>query len=453
MTADRLPPSDLPAERALLSGVLVDSDVLPRVSPIVRPESFYSEAHRRIFEAAESLASVGQPVDIVTVATWLKDRGRLDQVGGVGYLTETLAAAPIASNPEAYAEIIASKHRVRRMIAVAQRIVAEGYEPIADEDAFVDRSESSIHEVAIAQSARTMAETMRATLRRVFTKLHESAGRVGHGYTGVPTGFTEFDEGTGGLHDGETTVIAARPAMGKTGWAMNIASNVAARELGVIVFSLEMPNEQLATRALCSAARVNVLKARTNNFDRYDWSKLTAVVDEIAKPEHFYLVDRPCTLLDMRSIARAKQSDMARSGTKLALVVVDYIQLMQGRDGIKSREEAVSDNARGLKMLSKELGCHVILLSQLNRGVESRNDKRPLLSDMKESGAIEESADCVVGMYRDDYYNENSKTPGIVELVLLKQKHGPTGTVSIGFEASSVTFTNLRQMPEDRAAQ
>ena len=449
----QIPPHDQRAEEAVLSACMLDPDAPVACSAVLRPESFYSEAHRRIFEAVVDLAAEHRAVDVVSIATWLKDRGRIQQIGGSPALTELLNRAPAVANVVTHAEAVARKHRMRKLVLAAQRIVAEGYLPVGDEDDFIARAEQTIHEVGAARAAGMRARSMRDVLRDVFTKLQEASSRSDAGYTGTPTGFEVLDEATGGLHDGESTILAARPGMGKTSLAMNIAAKVAKRGLGVLVFSLEMPNEQIATRALCSEARVDGRKARTNRFDKNDWRSLTAAVQRAIEPEHFYLVDQPSGLLEMRSMCRSKASELARVDAKLGLVVVDYVQLMTTREGIRSREEAVSENARGLKMLAKELACPVLVLSQLNRGVESRNDKRPMLSDLRESGALEEAADCVIGMYRDDYYDQGSKAQGIVELSLLKHRHGPTGTVEVGFEARSTTFFNLRHERDDSHAE
>jgi replicative DNA helicase len=421
---------------------MIDPDAFPKVSPILKPEHFYSEAHRRIYEACESLSEGGKPIDVVQVATWLKGHDRIGQIGGMAYLTEVLNTAPAVANVVSYAEIVASKARVRKLVQICQRITSEGYQPMEDEDAFIDRAETAVHQVS-ADKRRLSVETMRSALQKVFKQIQESDQRREQKYSGTPTGLTVLDDHIGGLHAGEQTVIAARPGIGKSALMMSIASKVADQDLGVIVFSLEMPSEQLAIRALCSAANVDVRKARVGAFDAGDLRAITDAIGPAIRPEHYYLVETPCTLMDVRGIVRARQADMARTGTKLGLVAVDYAQLMDAREGVKNREEAVAINARGLKMLAKEVGAAVVLLSQLNRGVESRADKRPMLSDLRESGAIEEAADCVIGMYRDDYYYEDSKTPGIVELILLKHRHGPTGTIEVGFRAQSTSFYNI----------
>lgn len=448
LTHQRVPPHDLDAEAAVLSASMLDPDALPKVRAIVRPEAFYGEAHRQIFAGCVAVSDGGAAVDVVSVATWLRDHGRLTQVGGMAYLTEVLNAAPAVQHVETYAETVARKARVRRVQQIAQRLAIEAYEPIHDEDEWIDRAERQIHEVAASRLDASPPETMRGVVQHVFEKLLEASKRAEQGldaFTGIRTTFERWDESTGGLHRGESTILAARPGIGKTALLMNVAFAIALQNLGVIVFSLEMPNEQIVMRALCSAAGVDGRKARTGMFDRSDWAKLTPAAQRVSTPEHFYLVDRPTGLLDMKSYVRARASEMAKSGVRLGLVAVDYIQLMAWREGIRSREEAVSENARGLKLLAKEMDCPVIGLSQLNRGVEQRPDKRPMLGDLRESGAIEEAADSVIGMYRDDYYNEESDRAGIAELLLLKSRHGPTGTIEVGFDAKSTTFFNLRE--------
>lgn len=449
----RVPPHDIEAEGCVLSACLLDPDALPRVRTILRASDFYAERHRRIFEACETVTDAGDPVDVRTVCSQLQSTSRLAQVGGVPYVTEMMASTPATANVEAHAELVARKARLRAMQATLQRLVAESYVPTDDEDLWLDRAEQLVHDVGIARPGRTRSETMSSAVEVVFAKLQEASQRGLTGVTGLATGFSAIDEQTGGLFDGESTVVAGRPGMGKTGLVMNIATNVARRGLGVVVFSLEMPNEQIATRVMCSDAGVDVRKARTNKFDRNDWSKLTEAASRAHACKHLHLIDKPSGLLHVRSEVRQRALEMQRAGVKLGLVVVDYLQLMEGREGARSREESVSDNARGLKLLAKEMGCAVIALSQLNRGVEQRNDKRPMLSDLRESGAIEEAADCVIGMYRDDYYHDESKTPGIVELGILKHRHGPTGTVELGFEARTVTFKNLPDNQPQWAAE
>ena len=438
----RMPAHDLEAEAAVLSAVMLDPDAPAKVAPLLRPESFYAEAHRRIYEAAIALWEAGQPVDVVHVGTWLRDHGRLGQVGGMPYVTQLLAAAPAVANVVTYAETVARKARVRRVQQVAQRLTAEAYAPIADEDAWIDRAEQLVHEVGAASARRIVTQTLRAALREAFEVIQQAAKNPG-GITGMSYGFPEVDDTTGGLQAGELDILAGRPGMGKTALAMNVALTVARQGKGVLFFSLEMPNRQIATRGLCSEAGVDGRKARTATFDMHDWRKLTAAAGEVSKIEHFELVEQPCGLLEIRSVVRDRAAAWARAGVKLGLVVVDYLQIMQWPAWTTNREEAVSHNAQGLKDLAKDEQTSVVALAQLNRGVEQRPNKRPLLGDLRESGGIEQAGDRVSALYRDDYYHADSKRPGIAEWIFLKNRNGPTTTVEVGFRAASTTFYPL----------
>jgi replicative DNA helicase len=450
----RVPPHDLSAEAAVISACLVDASAVDLAIPIVRPEDFYAESHRRIFEAIGDLHAKVKPADVVQVATWLRDHDRLLQIGGMSYLTEILNAAPAVAHVEVYAETVARKARVRRMQQTAQRIVAESYAAIADEDDWLDRAATKMHEVALSGSRhRAPIETMPSVLHRVFDKIDRDHQQASDGKcVGLPTGFARFDEATGGLHNGELTIVAARPGVGKTALAMNVVSTVAKTGIGVVVFSFEMPNEQIVSRALCSEAGLEERLLRTGQLSAKDWTAITHAACSLGEMKHVYLADRPCNLLDLRSYVRARQADMHRGGIRLGLVVVDFAQLMLGRSGVAHREEAVSENARGLKLLAKDVSCPVVVLSQLNRNVEARSDKRPMLSDLRESGALEEQGDVIVGMYRDDYYNARSKRPGVCELILLKHRHGPTGTVEVGFHGPTTRFFDLPHEERDEAS-
>ena len=430
------------SEAAVLSTILVDQDALAKVIPLLRPEMFYAERHRQIYSAIVSLFEECLPVDSPQVATRLRDRGRLAQVGGVEYLLEMRSAVPAILDVEAHAEVIARKARLRAAQAAARAWLAKSDTPTKDSDLLIDELEGSVHAIALSRSSIAKPETLRSALVQAFDRLREQT--EGKTPIGSQTGLECIDRHTGGLRDGESTILAARPGMGKTGLAMQIAVNIARRGAGIIVFSLEMPNEQIAMRSLCAESGVDANKTRSAAFTPADWSQMTAGAAKLMTIDHAYMCDKPCTLSEIRSYSRARQSDMARANVKLGLVVVDYLQLMQAREGLKSREEAVSENARGLKLLAKELGCPVLALSQLNRSVETRSDKHPMLSDLRESGAIEEAADCVIGMYRDDYYNDQSQCPGVVDLEFLKFRHGSTGLVRARFHAATVSFSDLR---------
>ena len=464
--AGRVPPHDLDAEAAVLSAVMIDSLSLDKVLEFLKPEHFYSEAHRRIFEACMELKGAGKPVDVVQVGTWLKDRERIAQVGGMGYLTEVLNAAPAIANVAAYGYTIREKARVRQLIAICQRFAAEGYLDYGDAQTFIDGAEQAVYEIARTPESSTV-ELLRIVMRRAFAQLQEAASR-GDRITGMATGFTRYDEKTAGLHDGDLTIIAARPGMGKTSFVLNIAANIAqprGRELandpntrwedpghGVVIFSLEMPREQLANRMICSEARVDVGKVRRGFISQQEWSKLTLAASLLGSLP-IWIDDSPAlSILELRAKVRRLQAEYdqpgkdGRPGKRIGVVIVDYLQLMRGRENAASREQEISEISRGLKGLAKELKLSVIALSQLNRQVETRSEKskRPQLSDLRESGAIEQDADNICFIYRDDYYNKEASTePNVAELIIAKQRNGPTGTAKVRFEKEYTRFDNL----------
>ena len=464
--AGRVPPHDLDAEAAVLSAVMIDSLSLDKVLEFLKPEHFYSEAHRRIFEACMELKTTGKPVDVVQVGTWLKDRERIAQVGGMGYLTEVLNAAPAIANVAAYGYTIREKARVRQLIATCQRVAAEGYIDYGEAQKFIDGAEQAIYEIARTPESSTV-ERLRVVMRRAFAQLTEAASR-GDRITGMSTGFTRYDNITAGLHDGDLTIIAARPGMGKTSFVLNVAANVAqprGRELtsdpntrwedpghGVIVFSLEMPREQLANRMICSEGRVDVGRVRKGLLSQQDWGKLTQAAAHLGVLP-IWIDDSPgLSLLELRAKVRRLQAEYdepakdGRPGKRIGVVIIDYLQLMRGRENAQSREQEISEISRGLKGLAKELKLSVIALSQLNRQVETRSEKskRPQLSDLRESGAIEQDADNICFIYRDDYYNKEASTePNVAELIIAKQRNGPTGTAKVRFDKEYTRFDNL----------
>jgi len=464
--AGRVPPHDLDAEAAVLSAVMIDTLALDKVLEFLKPEHFYSEAHRRIFEACMELKANGKPVDVIQVGTWLKDRDRIAQVGGMGYLTEVLNAAPAVANVASYGYTIREKARVRQLIATCQRVAAEGYIDYGEAQGFIDQAEQAIYEIARTPESSSV-EKLLDVMKKAFRQLQDAAAR-GDRITGMATGFARYDEKTAGLHEGDLTIVAARPGMGKTSFVLNVATNVAqprGRELtsdpntrwedpghGVVVFSLEMPREQLANRMICSEGRVDVSKVRRGFLSQQDWNKLTQAASHLgALP--IWIDDSPAlNILELRAKVRRLQAEYdrpgpeGRPGKKIGLVVVDYLQLMRGRDGVNSREQEISEISRGLKGLAKELKLSVIALSQLNRQVETRSEKskRPQLSDLRESGAIEQDADNICFIYRDDYYNKEASTePNIAELIIAKQRNGPTGTAKVRFTSEYTRFDNL----------
>jgi len=462
----RVPPHDLDAEAAVLSAAMLDPSALDKVVEL-KPEYFYSEAHRRIFEACVELKSSGSPIDVVQVGSFLKDRQRLAQVGGMPYLGQVLDAAPVVANVAAYGRIIHEKYRIRQLILACQRVSAQGYGDYGDPQAFIDGAEQAIYNLARTSSKQSV-EKLLDVMKKAFAKLNDAVAR-GDRITGVSTGFDRFDRQTAGLHEGDLTIIAARPGMGKTSFVLNLASNIAKPKhnelandpsqrwdepgVGCAIFSLEMPREQLANRLVCAEARVDVSKMRTGFLGPTDWNKLTMAASALGNLPIWIDDSSGLSLLELRSKVRRIQAEYDQrdeSGKKirkLGCVIIDYLQLMKGRDGVTSREQEISEISRGLKGLAKELELPVIALSQLNRAVETRSDKskRPMISDLRESGAIEQDADNIIFIYRDDYYNPETPEQGVAELIVAKQRNGPTGTVKVRFDKQWTRFDNLAE--------
>lgn len=470
VVAGRVPPHDLDAEAAVLAAMLLDRDALDRVVEMLQPEHFYSDANGRIFEACIALAGEGTPIDVVSVASWLRDRERIQQVGGASYLGQLVDATPAVAHVAAHARVVREKWRLRRLIATCQRYAAEGYGDVGHAQQFIDSAEQSLYDLARTPETTTV-QPLKDVLTTAFQQISAAAER-GDRITGVPTGFVDLDKKTAGLHPGDLMIIAARPGMGKTAFALNVAINVASPQpilrsdgtppppgedgerpgYGVAVFSLEMPKEQVATRLVCAEARVDLGRLRQGHLTSDDWAKLTNAASVLSTLPVWIDDSAALSLLELRAKVRRLQADLARTPTedeerkKLGAVIVDYLQLMQGRRGVSSREQEISEISRGLKQLSKELSVPVIALSQLNRGVETRagKDKRPLLADLRESGAIEQDADTIVFIYRDEYYNpETTQDRGVAELIVSKQRNGPTGKVFTRFVASCTRFDSL----------
>ena len=464
----RVPPSDLDAEAAVLGAILLDSEAFDTVQEILQPLHFYADANRRIYESVVELTSNGRPVDIVTVSGWLRDKGRFDQIGGGPYLALLADATPAVAHVAAHAMVIREKWRLRQLISTCQKVAAEGYGDCGEVQGFIDMAEQSVFDIARVTQASNVV-SVRDAIKGAFEILGEAARRGG-GITGIETGYTELDKQTAGLHPGDLLIVAARPGMGKTSFVLNLATNVARPKrvevnaeneayfdaavegpgYGVLFCSLEMPREQLASRMLASEARVDMSRIRSGKLQRDDWNKLTESASRLGRLP-LWLDDTPAlTLLDLRAKIRRLQAELKRgeaAGTAkgLGLVAIDYLQLMQGRKDAGSREQEISELSRGLKQLAKEMKIAVIALSQLNRGVETRTskDKRPQLSDLRESGAIEQDADTIMFIYRDEYYFKDSPDKGIAELIIAKQRNGPTGKVMTKFTGEYTRFDNL----------
>src|SRR4051812_14565751 len=461
-SAGRVPPHDLDAEAAVLSAVMLSHEAFDRVAEFLRPEYFYSGANQRVFEAVLALQEESHPIDIVTVAGWLRDKGLLQQIGGTPYLAQLTDAIPTIAHVEAHGRAVKEKWRLRRVIATCQDFAALGYGDCGEIQGFIDQAEQAIFDLA-RQPESSSVTSLKHAIHGAFAILSEAAKRGG-GITGMATGYVDLDRMIAGLHPGDLYVVAARPGMGKTSFALNLAAQLAEprriqregaepeEELGngVVFFSLEMPREQLAARLLASDARVDVSKLRSGNIGKDDWIGLTEAASRLGHLP-LWLDDTPAiSLLDVRARVRRLQAEAERKGSdgpkarRVGLVVIDYLQLMSGRPGVQNREQEISELSRGLKQLAKEMGVAVIALSQLNRSVETRNtkDKRPQLSDLRESGAIEQDADTIIFVYRDDYYFPETPEPDVAELIIAKQRNGPTGKVKLHFNKACTRFEN-----------
>ncbi len=421
----RIPPYNHEAEIAVLGGILLNNEALAIVQETVRAEDFYSEAHRRIYEAIEGLSASGLPIDHVTLGNELKNRGDLEKIGGAVALADLTDAVATVANIEYYAKIVREKASVRRMIYAAQEVAALGFGEYGNVDEYLDTCEKSIFE-ASQQTLGAPYTHVSQIVNKTFRDLEAAAGRTG-AITGCPTGFNDLDLKTAGFQPADLIIVAGRPAMGKTTLALNIAVNAAkTTKRPAIVFSLEMSKEQIVRRMLCSEGHVDASRMRNNTLDaQKDWPRLIEAANVLSQTEIYVDDSSPMTPIEIRSKSRRLASEKG-----LSLVIIDYLQLMHsGGRRIEIREQEISEISRTLKALAKELNVPVIALSQLNRGVESRPDKRPMMSDLRESGAIEQDADLILFVYRDEVYHEDTQDRGIAEVIIGKHRSGPVGTV------------------------
>jgi replicative DNA helicase len=438
----RVPPHSLEAERAVLGGILLENNAMNAAMQVLTPDDFYSRANAMVFEAMRELFGKGQPVDLVTLRSWLVDRGLLGKAGGDEHIVTLTETIPTVENIEHHAEIVRDKGVVRRLIQRCHEIAAQGYGDYGDVADFVDDAEKKIFEVA-KQHTRAPYEHIKDVVIRTFEQVTEAAERKER-ITGMPTGFAKLDRMTAGLKGSELIIVAGRPGMGKTAFALNVALHACgARGVPIAVFSLEMAKEELARRLLCSEARVDGGRMRTGMLSRDDWTRLTSAAGSLTNLS-LYIDDTPAlSIMELRAKARRLQSEHG-----LGLIVVDYLQLMRAGSKVESREKEISEISRSLKALAKELSIPVMALSQLNRGVETRSgkDKRPQLADLRESGAIEQDADVILFIYREEFYNrEDPELRGIAEIIIGKQRSGPVGTVKCRFFHEYTRFENLAE--------
>jgi replicative DNA helicase len=440
----RVPPHSIEAEQSVLGGLLLDNLAWDRAADLLSESDFYRYEHRLIYSAIASLVGGNKPADVVTVHEHLQSLGNAADCGGLVYLNALAQSVPSAANMRRYAEIVRERAVLRKLIGASDDIATQAFNPQGKPvSQILDEAETRIFQIG-EEGARSrqgfigMDKLVVELIDRV-TELHENGAEE---VTGVRTGFYDLDRYTAGLQKGDLIVLAARPSMGKTALALNIAEHVTVREeLPVLVFSMEMGASQLAVRMVGSLGRIDQQHLRTGALKDDEWTRLTEAVDQLGKVSLF--IDETPALNPAELRARARR--MARQfGGTLGLIIVDYLQLMSGSSGSdENRATELGEISRGLKALAKELQCPVMALSQLNRSVESRNDKRPLMSDLRESGAIEQDADVIMFIYRDDYYNKDSKEPGIAELIIGKQRNGPVGTLKLTFLKPLTRFDNL----------
>jgi replicative DNA helicase len=440
----RVPPHSIEAEQSVLGGLLLDNLAWDRIADLLTESDFYRYEHRQIYAAIAALAGASKPADVVTVHEHLQSLGRAADCGGQAYLNALAQSVPSAANIRRYAEIVRERAVLRKLIGASDEIATQAFNPQGKPvTQILDEAETRIFQIG-EEGSRTKQgfigiDKLVVELIDRVTELHENGAEE---VTGVRTGFFDLDRYTAGLQKGDLIVLAARPSMGKTSLALNIAEHVAVREeLPVLVFSMEMGASQLAVRMVGSLGRIDQQHLRTGALRDDEWTRLTEAVDQLGKVSLF--IDETAALNPAELRARSRR--MARQfGGTLGLIVVDYLQLMSGSSGSdENRATELGEISRGLKALAKELQCPVMALSQLNRSVESRNDKRPLMSDLRESGAIEQDADVIMFIYRDDYYNKDSKEPGVAEIIISKQRNGPVGMLRLTFLKPLTRFDNL----------
>ena len=432
---ERVPPQNLEAERSVLGGILLENQAMPNVMEILQEEDFYRGAHRKLYQAMVDLSERRDPVDLITLTEEVNRKGWLQDVGGAVYLAALADEVPTAANIIYYAKIVKEKSVLRQLIEAATEVARQGYEEPEDAVAFLDKAEQTILEISRRQQRQGFVP-LRSVLQETFQSIEELYDKQGM-ISGVGTGFVDFDHITSGLQRSDLVILAGRPSMGKTALALNIARNVAVREkMPVAVFSLEMSRGQLATRLLCSEAGIDGSKLRAGYIKKSDFPKLTKAADVLSRAPIFIDDSPSMNVREMRGKARQMKREQ-----RIDLLVVDYLQLMQGAGYVESRVQEISEISRSLKQLAKELDIPILALSQLNRGVENRPDKRPMLADLRESGAIEQDADLIAFIYREEFYfRDKPECRGKAELIIGKQRNGPVGTVDLIFQPEHTLF-------------
>jgi replicative DNA helicase len=438
----KLPPQHIEAEQCVLGAILLENEALLKVHDLLKPDNFYRPSHRKIFEAILALFERNEPIDLLTVTEVLRKRNQIEEVGGSAYLASLMEAVPTAANVLHHARMVRETALLRSLINVATEVIAECYEHTEDVEELLDRAEHMIFEISeqrVNAAFANLKELLKDSIRYT-EQLYERHELI----TGLPTGFRDFDQLTAGLQPSDLIIIAARPGMGKTSFALNIARNVGVRvqepRQPVAIFSLEMSKEQLALRMLCAEAEIDSSRLRRGYLDKKEWGRLVNAANDLSDTPIFIDDSPSLTALDIRAKARRLQAEHG-----LSLIIIDYLQLLRGRGRVENRQQEISEISRSLKALAKELKVPVMALSQLSRAVEQRNIRIPQLADLRESGAIEQDADLIVFIYRDEVYDKDTKDKGIAKIIIGKQRNGPTGEIELQFSKEYARFKDLER--------
>jgi len=439
VSSHKLPPQNVEAEQSVLGGILIENDAINKVLEILTPEDFYRDAHRKIFHALINLSARDEPADLITLTNELRKMDQLDAAGGASYIASLIDSVPTAANIEYYAKIVKEKSILRQLIQTSTEIITESYQDRSDVESFLDEAERAIFQIS-ENRVRPSFYPIRDIVKQSFKtleRLYEKKELV----TGVPSGFKELDQMTAGFQPSDLIIVAGRPSMGKTAFCLNVAQYAAIeKRTPVAVFSLEMSKEQLVIRMLCSEAHVEGTRLRTGFLSEGDWPRLTIAAGNLSEAPIFIDDTAALSVLELRAKARRLKADQG-----LGMVIIDYLQLMKGRTKAESRQQEISEISRSLKAVAKELNIPVIAVSQLSRRTEERTGMRPQLSDLRESGAIEQDADLILFLYRDEVYNRSEDNPnrGKAEVIIGKQRNGPTGKIELAFLSKFTTFKDL----------
>jgi replicative DNA helicase len=436
----KLPPQHIEAEQSVLGGILIENYAINKVMEILKPDDFYRESHRKIYEALIVLSERDEPADSITLTNELKNSGHLDSVGGVSYVASLIDLVPTAANIEYYAKIVKEKAILRKLIQTSTEIITQSYEDRGDVEGFLDEAERAIFDISenrVRPSFYPIKDVVKGSFK-ILERLYEKKELV----TGVPSGFKDLDRMTAGFQPSDLIIVAGRPSMGKTAFCLNVAQYAAIEKKNpVAIFSLEMSKEQLVIRMLCSEAHVEGTKLRSGFLSESDWPRLTIAAGNLSDAPIYIDDTAALSVLELRAKARRLKTE--RGG--LGMLIVDYLQLMKGRARVESRQQEISEISRSLKALAKELNIPVIAVSQLSRKTEERTGNRPQLSDLRESGAIEQDADLILFIYRDEVYNRSEENPnrGKAEIIIGKQRNGPIGKIELAFLDKFTTFKEL----------